>query len=118
MDYPARHRSRVRRKHRKWLVPVIVAVGVFLAGGIVVAAFRDKPPLPAKVLFGIGPEADSARRTPLALQSPIKMLSSWYNGPNDLSWLSGWQRDTIPSAYAARYALHLIVWTGDPEPTA
>jgi hypothetical protein len=90
-------------------------VGVLLAGGIITAAFLDKSPPPSKVLFGIGPEADSARRTPLAVGSPIKMLSSWYNGPNDLSWLSGWKTTTIPAAYAAGYALHLIVWTGDAE---
>jgi hypothetical protein len=117
MSYPARHRYRDRHKARKSVVPVILAIGILLASGIVGTAYLIKSPTPSKVLFGIGPEADSARQTPLAAQSPIKMLSSWYNGPNDLSWMSGWQHDTIPSAYAAGYALHLIVWTGDPEKT-
>jgi hypothetical protein len=43
------------------------------------------------------------------------MLTSWYNGPNDLSWMVGWRDGTVPPAYAAGYALHLIVWTGDKE---
>jgi hypothetical protein len=43
------------------------------------------------------------------------MLSSWYNGPGDLNWMSGWRTTLVPQAYAAGYALHVIVWTGDPE---
>jgi hypothetical protein len=43
------------------------------------------------------------------------MLSSWYNGPNDLSWLSGWRTGAVPRAYAAGYALHLIVFSGGSE---
>lgn len=71
-------------------------------------------PVP-KVLFGMGPEADSARRSALVQQSPVRMLTSWYNGPNDLGWLSGWRTSEVPGAYRAGYALHLIVWTGDAE---
>jgi hypothetical protein len=42
------------------------------------------------------------------------MLTSWYNGPNDLAWLSNWQYDEVPNDYAAGYALHLVVWSGGP----
>ena len=45
------------------------------------------------------------------------MLSSWYNGPDDLSWMTGWRGGTVPDSYAAGYAMHLIGWTGDPERT-
>jgi hypothetical protein len=68
-----------------------------------------------KLLFGIGTEADAAQRTQLARQAPVRMLTSWYNGPGDLSWMSGWRTGTVPRAYAAGFALHLVVWTGDPE---
>jgi hypothetical protein len=68
-----------------------------------------------RLLFGMGTEADSARRTALVRQAPVKMLTSWYNSPKDLSWMAGWRTGTVPSAYAAGYAMHLIVWTGDPE---
>jgi hypothetical protein len=70
-----------------------------------------------RLLFGLGPEAGSARGSALVQQSPIRMLTSWYNGPNDLAWMSGWRTSEVPSAYRAGYALHLIVYTGDPETT-
>jgi hypothetical protein len=69
------------------------------------------------VLFGIGTEADKAEQTALVRQAPVRLLTSWYNGPNDLSWMSGWRTGTVPRAYAAGFALHLIVWTGDAETT-
>jgi hypothetical protein len=43
------------------------------------------------------------------------MLTSWYNGPNDLGWMSGWRTGVVRQAYAAGLALHLIVYAGDPE---
>src|SRR4051812_21428367 len=62
MSYPARHRHQDRHKARKSVVPVILAIGILLASGIVGAAYLLKSPAPSKVLFGIGPEADSARQ--------------------------------------------------------
>src|SRR5215204_4767023 len=68
-----------------------------------------------RLLFGIGPEADVARATPLAGQAPVRMLTSWYNGPGDLGWMATWRGGEVPRAYAAGYSLHLIVFSGDPE---
>ena len=68
-----------------------------------------------RLLFGIGPEANIARATPLARQAPIRMLTSWYNGPGDLDWMAAWRTSEVPRAYAAGYSLHLIVYTGDAE---
>jgi hypothetical protein len=67
------------------------------------------------LLFGMGPEADVARSTPLVRQASVRMLTSWYNGPGDLAWMAGWKGSLVPQAYAAGYSLHLIVYTGDPE---
>jgi hypothetical protein len=67
------------------------------------------------LLFGIGPEANAARISALARQAPVRMLTSWYNGPGDLSWMAGWRAGEVPRAYAAGYHLHLIVYTGDEE---
>jgi hypothetical protein len=68
-----------------------------------------------RLLFGIGPEANIARATPLARQAPVRMLTSWYNGPGDLNWMAAWNGGEVARAYAAGYALHLIVYSGDPE---
>jgi hypothetical protein len=75
---------------------------------------RPKPAGP-RLLFGMGPEADVARGSPLVRQAPVRMLTSWYNGPGDLAWMAGWKGGLVPQAYAAGFALHLIVYTGDPE---
>jgi hypothetical protein len=68
-----------------------------------------------RLVFGIGPEADQARASPLARQAPVRMLTSWYNGPGDLAWMAAWRGGEVPRAYAAGYSLHLIVYSGDPE---
>jgi hypothetical protein len=77
-------------------------------------AQRPRPARP-RLLFGTGPEADRARVTPLARQAPVRMLTSWYNGPADLDWMSAWRHSEVPRAYAAGYRLHLIVYSGDAE---
>jgi hypothetical protein len=78
------------------------------------ATSASRPDRP-RLLFGIGPEANVARTTALARQAPVRMLTSWYNGPGDLSWMAGWRAGEVPRAYAAGYHLHLIVYAGDEE---
>jgi hypothetical protein len=68
-----------------------------------------------RLLFGIGPEANIARATPLARQAPVRMLTSWYNGPGDLGWMAAWKGGEVARAYAAGYSLHLIVYSGGDE---
>jgi hypothetical protein len=79
------------------------------------ATSRAPRPVGPRLLFGIGPEANVARATPLARQAPVRMLTSWYNGPRDLDWMAGWRSSDVPRAYAAGYHLHLIVYSGDSE---
>jgi hypothetical protein len=74
-------------------------------------------PAGSRLLFGLGPEADGAAKAALVRQAPVGMLTSWYNGPNDLGWMSGWRSGTVRQAYAAGLALHLIVYAADPEVT-
>jgi hypothetical protein len=74
-----------------------------------------------KLLFGLGPQADSAVQKPLVLEAPVRMLTSWYISPDDLGWMTGWRDGRVPQSYAAGYALHLIVFTNGTEtqvPTA
>jgi hypothetical protein len=68
-----------------------------------------------RLLFGMGTEADAAIRSALVKQAPVRMLTSWYNGPKDLTWMTRWKTGTVRQAYAAGFALHLIVFSDDPE---
>lgn len=43
------------------------------------------------------------------------MLTSWFNGPNDLSWMGKWRSTVVLPAYRKGFALHLVVWDGGPE---
>ena len=92
------------------------AAGV--AAGLTSPAPSDAKPARfagSKLLFGIGPEADAARGSTLARQGHVRMLTSWYNGPDDLSWMTAWRTTVVPRAYSDGYALHLIVFSDDPE---
>jgi hypothetical protein len=77
-------------------------------------AVRPVPGGPG-LLIGVGDQADDDIRSALVKQAPAKMLTSWYNKPTDLAWLSSWRNTTIPQAYAAGFAMHLVVWNNDPE---
>ena len=68
-----------------------------------------------RLLFGLGPEADGARDSAFRQSAPIRMLTSWYNGPGDLSWMTGWRNNLVPQAYANGQTLHLIVYSDGPE---
>jgi hypothetical protein len=98
----------VRRRARLRLASICVAAAALLNVGPAGAA-------PPKLLFGLGPEADGARRSELVQESQVRMLTSWYNGPKDLAWMTRWRTTEVPRAYRAGFALHLVVWTGDPE---
>ncbi|EIV94438.1 hypothetical protein [Frankia sp. QA3] len=73
------------------------------------AGTRAVPATPAgKLRFGLGPGLDSAHASPLA--PDLDFLSTWYNGPNDLSFLRKWKADLIPEVYRSGHGIHLIVW--------
>lgn len=71
----------------------------------------------SQFLIGMGPEADQALNTRLVKEAPVKMLTSWYNGPDDLKWMTLWKHDLVPQSYAKGYTLHLIVFTEHPDTT-
>lgn len=75
------------------------------------------PPPPPRVplLFGVGTELDHAIKHRITTEAPVKMLTSWYNGPNDLSFMNGWRRTVVPMAYTSGYTLHLIIYNDGPE---
>ena len=85
------------------------------ARGSVADARGPHPSARPRILFGLGPEADSARRATLTRNAPIGMLTSWYNGPNDVAWMSRWRTSVVLPAYRRGFALHLVVWDGGSE---
>lgn len=69
-----------------------------------------------KLFFGLGTQVENARQTTLAGSSPVELYSSWYNGPNDLGWITdAWHRSIYADAYASGKAVHLITWSEVPE---
>ena len=42
---------------------------------------------PSKILFGIGSQAGPAMDYRIVKESPVYMLTSWYNGTKDLEWM-------------------------------
>ncbi|HEY5630129.1 MAG TPA: hypothetical protein VIR16_11515 [Candidatus Limnocylindrales bacterium] len=71
----------------------------------------------SKLLFGLGTELDGDLTAPITSAAPVHMLTSWFNGTGDLSWMSGWAANAIPNAYAAGYSLHLIVYASSSTQT-
>jgi hypothetical protein len=64
-----------------------------------------------KVLFGMGDEISGATATPVYAQAPVDMITSWYNGPGDLGWMTGYRNGTTMSdLYGQGKALELVVW--------
>lgn len=68
-----------------------------------------------KILFGLGAQADGAMTQKLYREANVGMLTSWFNGPDDLKFMSAWRNTTVQQAYVNGKAMHLIVWTGGPE---
>jgi serine/threonine protein kinase len=82
---------------------------------------REVPGLPAggaRLLYGMGDQINSALATELVRETAVRMLTTNYHKPNDLSKLAGLRDTLVANAYAQGYALHVIVsdWdVDDPE---
>src|SRR5437870_11412678 len=93
------------------MLMLVVGVSMIAASHATHARATAVQPL----MFGMGTELSGDLSTPLVQQAPVKLLTSWYNRPDDLSWMSTWHATLIPKAYAAGYALQLVIWAGGPE---
>ena len=72
-------------------------------------------PAVARITFGLGSQAENAIDSTLA---PLRILSNWYNGPQDLPWMTdAYHRSVYEDAANRGYSLHLITWTDLPETT-
>ena len=96
------------------MIAVLATSAVVL--GVLAGLHADNGP-PPKLLFGLGDEISAATSSPLYLHGGVNMVTSWYNGPSDLDWMSGYAAgDTISGLYRQGKALELIVWLADePE---
>jgi hypothetical protein len=73
---------------------------------------------PASLTFGLGSQTESAIRSRLTAEAPIRILSNWYNGPADLGWMTdSYHRGIYADAKAQGFELHLITWSQTPEAT-
>lgn len=94
---------------------VSLSVSKTLSSSVQPTQQTGQPSSAPHLVFGIGPEADKALQTKLAQEAPVKMLTSWYNGPNDLAWITHWKNDLIPQSYDKGYILHLVTFSDFPE---
>jgi len=70
---------------------------------------------PPRLIFGLGPAAQSAMSYKLNQDAILGMYTTWYNKPEDLEWMSDWRESTIPAIYASGRAAHLVIWSDVPE---
>ncbi|WP_344515037.1 carbohydrate-binding domain-containing protein [Dactylosporangium maewongense] len=77
----------------------------------------SSPRAQARVLWGLGPGIGDAVAAPLYRDTGMGMVTTWYNGPGDLAWISGYARpSTISDLYGSGKAVELVVWLADhPE---
>lgn len=69
------------------------------------------PKGPPKILWGIGDEIPSAEKTPIFNEAPVRMVTSWYNGPSDTTWMKNYMKgSTMSDLYGKGYAQELVVW--------
>jgi serine/threonine protein kinase len=128
-------RSRTRRPSRGVLVGAGVGmVAVLVAAAVVLVRDSDRPNAVAdapassrraappggdgKLLYGVGDQLNSVLASELVRDTPVRLLTTNYHKPSDLSKLTPWGETAVPKAYAEGYALHLIVsdWeVDDPE---
>lgn len=96
--------------------PVVTAAPTPLPTPVPTAAPTPPPASSQLILFGLGPTVDSSKDARLTRESKVGMLTAWYNGSNDLGWITdAYHRDMYAKQYAAGRSLHLIVWTGVAE---
>ncbi|MDR1681951.1 MAG: hypothetical protein LBS25_00970, partial [Candidatus Symbiothrix sp.] len=65
-----------------------------------------------KILWGYGANFSGYANSEMGKQSDLKILSHWYNGIIDHSWIFGYPSQTISNWYAQGYGIQLMVWLG------
>jgi len=66
------------------------------------------------LLWGMGDQISGAKKSPVFREAPMSMITSWYNKPDDLDWMSGYRDETtMTDLYRRGYAQELVVWLAD-----
>lgn len=68
-------------------------------------------PKSPKLLFGMGHKATTAARSKLVQNSRVGMVTTWYDGRNDLPQFRAWHEQIVPDLYGSGKALHLVIGT-------
>jgi hypothetical protein len=98
------------------LLAVLSLIVAAAMGGLAGFGHHNSDPDP-KLLFGVGDEISAATASPLYQRGGVNMVTSGYNGPSDLDWMSGYaSTDVMSNLYQAGKALELVVWLAD-EPS-
>jgi serine/threonine protein kinase len=120
----AGHRPRQRRRT---LVGAGLGLALALTATFVTLSGSDTapsgtaepdPPRDAALLYGMGDKLNSAMASELVRDTPIRMLTTHYHKPDDLTELAALRDTLVPDAYRDGYALHLVVsdwFVDDPE---
>lgn len=100
--------------------PAVQSATSQLADPVTSAHSQTTSPTPAPaidkpLLFGLGAQADGAMNQPIYSHAPVGMVTSWFNSPDDLRFMSNWRNTTVQQAYVNGKAMHLVVWTGGEE---
>lgn len=83
----------------------------FLAIGIVLVAISSSM-AQTKIQWGMGANFGGYANSELGKQTDLRILSHWYNGIIDHSWIFGYSPKTISDWYAKGYGIQLMVWLG------
>jgi hypothetical protein len=111
-----RHSRRARSRPgplraRHGLLPVVTLVVVAAAAIVGNAAGSDPRP---HVLWGMGDQIPAATQSELFHSGSAGMVTTWFNGPDDVSWITGYsQPSTVSDLYGAGRSTELVVWLGD-----
>jgi hypothetical protein len=65
-----------------------------------------------KILWGYGNNFSGYSNSGLGQQTDLKIISHWYNGIIDHSWIFGYSPSAISGWYAQGYGIQLMVWLG------
>jgi hypothetical protein len=94
---------------RRWAPTTTSVPARTRASSTMTTAITKQP----RILWGIGDQLSAAVRTPIYRNAPVNMVTAWYNGPGDLGWMSGYQKEsTISDLYGRGKAIELVVWLG------